>query len=128
MKLLFAALLLGALAGCTSTPAVSPSPSGAPSRSPVAGTSAAAPPVTVEQLMEAAGCNGKIIKPQLYTLEVGRCTVNGSEVDVAVFSSNDKRDAWVKFASEFSEVTYGDRWAAASLGAAGVKAFEGVAP
>lgn len=81
-------------------------------------------PPSVEALMDSAGCEGEIIPPQLFSHETGRCELDGHEVTVATFASNEQRDHWVEIAQEVgSTVVVGDRWAVSGFGAAGPEAF-----
>lgn len=80
--------------------------------------------VTVTELMQEAGCQGDLIEPQLYTNEVGRCTLDGHELDVATFDTNDLRDEWAAFVDDLgAHVETGDRWAVSGFDAAGTEAF-----
>lgn len=81
-------------------------------------------PLTVDALMSQAGCEGEVIEPQLYTREVGRCMLDGHELDVAVFASNDQRDEWASFVEELGGTVHkGDLWAVSGFGAAGPESF-----
>lgn len=80
--------------------------------------------VTVTELMDAAGCEGEIVEPEMYTREKGECVIDGHEVSVVAFDSQDQRDSWADAARQFgSTVVTGDRWAAGGIGAPGPEAF-----
>jgi hypothetical protein len=80
--------------------------------------------VSVTELMQEAGCQGDLIEPQLYTNEVGRCTLGGHELDVATFDTNDLRDEWVAFVEDLgAHVETGDRWAVSGFDSAVTEAF-----
>ncbi|ONH54594.1 hypothetical protein CcI49_29965 [Frankia sp. CcI49] len=122
------AFALAALAaGCSSSDDTSStSPAGAAAGG-AAQQAAAGPPSAVD-LMTRAGCQGGIIEPQLYSREVGRCTLNGAELDVATFDSNELRDQWAQFARDLgTTVQLADRWAVSGMGAAGPEAFAAAA-
>ncbi|ADP83224.1 hypothetical protein [Pseudofrankia inefficax] len=126
-----AGLVLGPLAvitacGSDDGTAVGAVPSSSASYSgayvPLKGVAAA--PRSVADLMAKAGCQGRVIDPQLYSREVGRCTLAGQEVTVATFDDNAKRDQWVSFGEGLGMTAKtGDRWAAGSIGAAGAETF-----
>ncbi|MDM4722641.1 hypothetical protein QTQ03_24720 [Micromonospora sp. WMMA1363] len=83
-----------------------------------------APALDVEVLMASAGCAGGLLDPKSYSRDVGRCTLSGHEVTVAVFDDNDRRDHWAAYIKDVGgTVVTGDGWAVAGIGAAGPEAF-----
>lgn len=94
-----------------------------------AGAQPPAGPPSAADLMTSTGCTGGLIEPQLYTREVGRCMLNGTELDVATFDSNEQRDQWAAFARDMgATVSVRELWAVSGFGAAGPEAFAASAP
>lgn len=97
---------------------------GVPPSRPAAPATTPAPPPTAADLMARAGCAGTVIAPQLHAREVGRCTIGGHRVDVAVFDTNEQRDAWAQFGRDVGGTVFvGELWAVGGIGAAGPEAF-----
>lgn len=113
----FAVVLL--LGGCGGDEPASPTggqtatAAAAASPSPEAAKAAAAPALRVSDLMKTLGCKGAaVIGTQMYSKETGRCTGSAGSITVAVFASDDLRDQWVSFGSQFGgNVVVGEGWA-----------------
>lgn len=90
-----------------------------------AGRGAAPPRLRVADLITRAGCNnGTVIDTQLYSYETGRCTLNGVEVTVAVFDSDQLRDRWLEAGQQFGgSFVSGNGWAAGTTGLDTANAF-----
>jgi hypothetical protein len=86
-----------------------PSASLAPSSDPAVGPAR----FSVTELMADAGCTGAVIGTQMFSYETGRCMLDGGEVTIAAFDSNDLRDQWIESASQYGGTfVRGERWAA----------------
>jgi hypothetical protein len=97
---------------------------GATVTAPTDNTSACTP--SALELMQATGRQGVLIEPQLYTAEVGRCILNGHELEVATFDDNAQRDHWVEFVEDLGgTIITGDRWAVGGFDEAATEAFAG---
>jgi hypothetical protein len=86
-----------------------------PSASPVPSSDPAVGPArfSVTKLMADAGCTGAVIGTQMFSYETGRCDLDGGEVTIAAFDSNDLRNQWTESASAYGGTfVQGDRWAA----------------
>lgn len=59
--------------------------------------------VTSAKVAEAADCGSYAAESteELFVRELGKCSINGSEVSVYTFADNGKRDDWLKAASSF---------------------------
>lgn len=60
--------------------------------------------VTPSTLASKAGCESSFktdTTTELYARELGKCTIDGAEVSLYSFASNENRDNWLKVASGF---------------------------
>jgi hypothetical protein len=93
----------------TATVGALPSASPTPSSDPAVGPAR----FSVTELMADAGCTGAVIGTQMFSYETGRCMLDGGEVTIAAFDSNDLRDQWIESASQYGGTfVRGERWAA----------------
>lgn len=86
------------------------------SSKPAASTKAATAQ-TASAVAAKASCRNynPLDSPTLYASDEGTCTIGGTSVDVAMFTSNSNRDKWVKVAKGFGgNFAVGPDWAASA--------------